>query len=101
MLLPDFATALATADEVVLTDIYAASEDPIPGVTVEALAEAVNRRRDRPVTVVRALDQVARAVADLARPGDLVITLGAGSIGVVPGQIVDELERRHGKEPAS
>jgi UDP-N-acetylmuramate--alanine ligase len=47
------------------------------------------------------LDQVARAVADLARPGDLVITLGAGSIGVVPGQIVDELERRHGKEPAS
>jgi hypothetical protein len=73
-LLPDFAAALAPADEIVLTDIYAASEAPIPGVTVEALAEAVNRRRARPVTVVKALDQVAVAVADLARPGDLVIT---------------------------
>ncbi len=97
-LLPDFAAALATADEVVLTDIYAASEAPIPGVTVEALAAAVNRRRAHPVVVVKPLDRVAAAVADLARPGDLVITFGAGSIGSVPGAIVRELERRHAAE---
>ena len=100
-LLPDFAAALAPADEIVLTDIYAASEAPIPGVTVEALAEAVNRRRARPVTVVKALDQVAGAVADLARPGDLVITLGAGSIGTVPAALTRELERRLATEAHS
>jgi UDP-N-acetylmuramate--alanine ligase len=100
-LLPEFAAALAAADEVVLTDIYAASEAPIPGVTVEALADAVNRRRERPVTVVKALDRVAEAVAALARPGDLVITLGAGSIGSVPHALVRALEGRHTAEASS
>ena len=100
-LLPEFAAALAPADEVVLTDIYAASEEPIPGVTVEALAEAVNRRRATPVTVVNRLEDVPAAVAALARPGDLVITLGAGSIGSVPAPLVRELERVHGTEVPS
>ncbi len=100
-LMPEFAAALAAADEVVLTDIYPAGEEPIPGVDVEALAAAVNRRRARPVSVVRALDRVAPAVAALAAPGDLVITLGAGSIGGVATQVVLELERLHGREAAS
>jgi UDP-N-acetylmuramate--alanine ligase len=100
-LMPEFAAALAAADEVVLTDIYAAGEDPIPGVDVDALAAAANRRRDRPVTVVRALDRVAPTVAALAAHGDLVITLGAGSIGGVAQQVVRELERLHGAEAAS
>jgi UDP-N-acetylmuramate--alanine ligase len=100
-LLPDFAAALAPADEIVLTDIYAASEAPIPGVTVEALAEAVNRRRSRPATVVKRVDAVAAALADLAKPGDLVITLGAGSIGTVAAALTRELERRHRSEAAS
>ncbi len=69
-LMREFGLALAAADEVVLTDIYAASEDPIPGVTVEALAAAVNTSRTHPVQVVAALDQVAPALAALARPGD-------------------------------
>ncbi len=100
-LMPDFAAVLATADEIVLTDIYAASEAPIPGVTVEALAVAVNRRRARPVLVVKALAGIPAAVADLARPGDLVITLGAGSIASVPAAITRELERRHATEARS
>jgi UDP-N-acetylmuramate--alanine ligase len=100
-LLPDFAAALAPADEIVLTDIYAASEQPIPGVTVEALAEAVNRRRSRPATVVKRVDAVAPAVAELARPGDLVITLGAGSIGTVAPALTRELEERHRSEATS
>ena len=93
-LLPDFAASLAPADEIVLTDIYAASEAPIPGVTVDALADAVNRRRARPVTVVKALDQVPAAVAALVRPGDLVITLGAGSIGQIPPAVVRAIDAR-------
>ncbi len=94
-LMNEFGAALAAADEVVLTGIYAASEDPIPGVTVDALAAAVNQGRATPVHVVPKLDDVAAKVAGLARSGDLVITLGAGSIGGLATQLVDELKRRH------
>jgi UDP-N-acetylmuramate--alanine ligase len=94
-LMNEFGTALAGADEVVLTGIYAASEDPIPGVTVEALAAVVNKGRSTPVHVVPKLEDVASRVADIARPGDLVITLGAGSIGGLATALVDELQRRH------
>jgi UDP-N-acetylmuramate--alanine ligase len=95
-LMAEFGTALATADEVVLTDIYAASEDPIAGITIEALAAAVNSARTTPVHLVPRLEQMAAAVADLARAGDLVLTLGAGSIGGLAATLVSELERRHG-----
>ena len=93
-LMEEFGQALAGADEVVLTGIYAAGESPIPGVTTEALAAAIDRVRATPVRLVPAIDGVATAVADLARAGDLVIVLGAGSIGTVAGELVAELERR-------
>jgi len=96
-LMDEFGAALATADEVVLTGIYAASEEPLPGITIEALAGTVNRRRSTPVHLVAKLEDMAARVADIARPGDLVITLGAGSIASLAGQLVAELERRHGK----
>ncbi len=99
-LMAEFGRALAAADEVVLTDIYAASEEPIPGITVEALAAAVSAGRPVPARVVKRLDEVAAAVADLARPGDLVLTLGAGSIGGLATALVAELERRHGPREA-
>ncbi len=99
-LMAEFGAALAAADEVVLTDIYAASEEPIPGITVEALAAAVSTGRARPAHVVRRLDDVAAAVAELARPGDLVLTLGAGSIGGLATALLAELERRHGSGEA-
>jgi UDP-N-acetylmuramate--alanine ligase len=92
-LMREFGLALASADEVVLTDIYAAIEDPIPCVTIEALAASINTSRATPARVVT-LDAIAATLADLARPGDLVITLGAGSIGGVAGAVVAELERR-------
>jgi UDP-N-acetylmuramate--alanine ligase len=93
-LMDEFGVALAQADDVILTDIYPASEEPIPGVTVEALAAAVNRHRATPVHVVRTVGDLPVAVADRARPGDLVLTLGAGSIGGVAPKLVAELERR-------
>jgi UDP-N-acetylmuramate--alanine ligase len=82
-----FGDALAGADEVVLTDIYAAGEPPIAGVTIEALDGAI-RRAGRSVHLVKNLDDVPGEVAKLARPNDLVITLGAGSIGAVPDRIL-------------
>ena len=93
-LMAEFGHALAQADEVVLTDIYAASEDPIPGVTLEALAAAVNTHRERPVHTVRTVGELPEAVARIARPGDLVLTLGAGSIAGVAANLVAALEAR-------
>jgi UDP-N-acetylmuramate--alanine ligase len=93
-LMREFGLALAAADEVVLTDIYAASEDPIPGVTVEALAAATNTTRATPARVVHAVADVPAAIAEIAQPGDLVITLGAGSIGGVARRVVEALEQR-------
>jgi UDP-N-acetylmuramate--alanine ligase len=91
-----FGPSLADADHVVLTDIYAAGEDPIPGVTVDSLAAAIRERTERPVDVVRNLEDVAPALARIARPGDLIITLGAGSIGSVPESLIQLLS---GSEP--
>jgi UDP-N-acetylmuramate--alanine ligase len=91
-LMSDFGAALARADHIVLTDIYPAGEEPIPGVTVDALAARVRQQTKSPVDVVVALDEVAPAVARVARPGDVVITLGAGSIASVPDRLVALLE---------
>ena len=90
-LLEEFGAALGGADEIVLTDIYPAGEAPIPGATAEAV-EAVVRRTGRPVQLVKALDRVPAAVAAAARPNDLVITLGAGSIGTMPDRILEALK---------
>jgi UDP-N-acetylmuramate--alanine ligase len=88
-----FGPSLAEADHVVLTDIYAAGEDPIPGVTIEALATAIRDRTRRPVDVVPLLRDVAPALARIVQPGDLVITLGAGSIGTVAEPLIELLSR--------
>jgi UDP-N-acetylmuramate--alanine ligase len=93
-LMQAFGPALAGADHIVLADIYAAGEEPIPGVTVDALASDIRRSVSVPVDVVPALGDVASAVARLARPGDVVITLGAGSIGTVPDQLLSLLAAR-------
>ena len=91
-----FARALAAADVVVLTDIFAAGETPIPGVTAERLAEAVRGEADGPVHQARTLDEAVSMVAGLARSGDLVLTLGAGSIGSVGGRLVEALRQENG-----
>jgi UDP-N-acetylmuramate--alanine ligase len=90
-LLHDFGPALALADEIVLTDIYPAGEDPIPGVTIDALADEMRKAVTGPVHVVARLDDVPAAVARWSRPGDMVITLGAGSIGAIGDRILEEI----------
>jgi UDP-N-acetylmuramate--alanine ligase len=92
LLMREFGSALAMADEIVLTDIYAAGEAPIPGVTLEAFASAVRSAARGSVHVVPSVDLLPEAVADLARPGDLVITLGAGSIGAIGERILEALK---------
>jgi UDP-N-acetylmuramate--alanine ligase len=91
-LIDAFGPALAGADHVVLTDIYAASEDPIPGVTIDALAAAIRQTLKVPLDVVPKLDDVVPAIMRVARPGDVVITLGAGSIGNLPDRLMGALD---------
>ncbi|HKB10927.1 MAG TPA: UDP-N-acetylmuramate--L-alanine ligase [Vicinamibacterales bacterium] len=91
-LLDAFGPALAGADHVVLTDIYAASEDPIPGITLDALAASIRRTLTAPLEVVPKLDDVVPAIVRAAKPGDLVITLGAGSIGSLPDRLLEALD---------
>jgi UDP-N-acetylmuramate--alanine ligase len=90
-LMAAFGPALASADHVVLTDIYAAGEDPIPGVTLDALGAAVGRSVSAPVDLVPRVDDVVAALLRVVKPGDVVITLGAGSIGAVADQLVAAL----------
>ncbi|MCI0572192.1 MAG: UDP-N-acetylmuramate--L-alanine ligase [Myxococcaceae bacterium] len=76
----EFATAFNDADVLLLTGIYAASEDPIEGVTGEALVEAIRAHGHRDVTYVEKRTDLARALAERVHEGDLVVTLGAGDI---------------------
>ena len=92
-LLDAFGPALRDADEIVLTDIYAASEEPIEGVTIEALADAVRSGSGRPVHVAKDLDAVIPELLRIVRPGDAVLTLGAGSIGLLPPRLIEALGR--------
>src|SRR6266550_4631019 len=95
-LMDAFGPALHDADEIVLTDIYAAGEEAIAGVTIDALADAVRAGSGRTVYVARQLDEVIPVLLKIARSGDAVLTLGAGSIGSLPAQLVDALNRRGG-----
>jgi UDP-N-acetylmuramate--alanine ligase len=93
-LLGAFGPALAAADHVVLTDIYAAGEDPIAGATLDALARAIRGSIAVPLDVAPTLDDLTAAVVRTARPGDMVITLGAGSISSVPNRLIELLSAR-------
>ncbi len=91
-----FGPALAAADEVVLTDIYAAGEDPLPGITLDALAVRVAPHLAGRLHVAPGLDEAVTAALGRLRSGDAVITLGAGSISAASFQILAALERRGG-----
>jgi UDP-N-acetylmuramate--alanine ligase len=78
-LLDEFASAFGEADQLWLTDIYAASEPAIPGVDSTVLAQAI-RARGQSVEYVPDVREVGSAVFEAARPGDLLLFLGAGDI---------------------
>jgi len=95
LLMDEFGRAFAGADVVVLTDIYAAGEDPIEGATLDALAGAIGKEFRGELRVVPALKDVPTELATLATPGDLVVLLGAGSIGSIAPSVVAALGGRN------
>jgi UDP-N-acetylmuramate--alanine ligase len=76
-----FGNALAAADEVVVTEIYPARESPVEGVTAKLVVDAVSERRPgMPLAYQPGLDASARYLTGRIRPGDLVLTVGAGDV---------------------
>jgi UDP-N-acetylmuramate--alanine ligase len=90
-LLQEFATSFNDADVLFLTSIYAASEDPIPGITSEALGELITSYGHRDVTHVEKRVDLARAILPRLREGDIVLTLGAGDITAVGPELLQLL----------
>ncbi len=76
----EFGAAFDGADRLVVTDVYPASERPIPGVSGQMIAESISARGHRGVTYQRRLQHVHRDVGNMLASGDLVLSLGAGNI---------------------
>jgi UDP-N-acetylmuramate--alanine ligase len=80
-LVHEFAVALASADAVCVTEIYAAREEPLPGVSARLIVEELARvRPGMPIAWTPALDDGVRVVSSWAQAGDTVLTLGAGDV---------------------
>jgi UDP-N-acetylmuramate--alanine ligase len=89
-LLEEFGGAFFLADRVIVTDIYAAGELPIPGVSAATVADSLVRHGHPSVVMEPRLDQVPRLVKSMVRPGDIVLTLGAGDVWKVGELLVRE-----------
>ena len=86
----DFVRVLSTVDALVLSEVYSAGEAPIVAADGRALARAVRVAGKVEPVFVDSIDALADAVTTVVQDGDVVITMGAGSIGGVPGQLAHE-----------
>jgi UDP-N-acetylmuramate--alanine ligase len=90
-LMDEFAQAFGDADAVHVLDIYAASEQPIEGVTGQRLAEVIRERSGRRVLFAESVGEAAARLAEDARDGDLVLTLGAGNVSQAGPLVLEAL----------
>ena len=94
LLLKEFGNAFKEADVLVLTDIYAAGEKPIEGVTGESMLKEVIETTSQDVSYIPNVDEIADYLVDFVEEGDLVITMGAGNVYKVGEELVEMLKRR-------
>jgi UDP-N-acetylmuramate--alanine ligase len=85
----DFVKVIGQADQVLLSEVYAAGEAPIVAADGRALARALRVAGQVEPLFVADIQDMARAIRDSARDGDVVLCMGAGSIGTVPTQLID------------
>jgi UDP-N-acetylmuramate--alanine ligase len=90
-LMDEFATAFADADTLCLLDIYPASEKPIAGITAEALVSRIAGAGKLRVAYASSFADAVATVAALAQPGDMVLTLGAGSVSQLGAMLLQKL----------
>jgi UDP-N-acetylmuramate--alanine ligase len=94
----EFATAFQDADSLVVLDIYAASEPPIEGITGQALAGRISEKGKRASYAGSFADGAAQVVAS-AQPGDMILTLGAGSVSQLGPMILAKLQENDAVSP--
>jgi UDP-N-acetylmuramate--alanine ligase len=90
-LIDEFGTAFHQADDLYLLDIYAASEQSIEGVSTQALLEKIRSYGHRSAHYVSNMEEGVAEIARAARPGDLIITMGAGNISQAADKILEKL----------
>jgi len=91
-LLEEFTTAFADADSLYVLDIYAASEKPIEGISGEALARTICEKGGRSAQYVSSFADAVSSAAEVAREGDMILTLGAGSVSQLGPMILEKLK---------
>jgi UDP-N-acetylmuramate--alanine ligase len=90
-LMHEFATCFDDASTVEMLDIYAASEEPIPGVTTQALVADIGRRED--VKYAASAEEAVAEVVARAQDGDAIVTLGAGNVSQIAPLVLEKLNR--------
>jgi UDP-N-acetylmuramate--alanine ligase len=93
-LMEEFTTAFSNADSLFVLDIYAASEKPIDGISGEGLARTIREQGGRSAQYVKSFGNAVSAAAAVAEEGDMILTLGAGSISQLGPMIVEKLKER-------
>jgi len=93
-LLQEFGAAFNDADNIFVLDIYAASEQPIPGITGQSVVESIRKLGARPAQYVASFEEAARAASAVAEPGDMILTLGAGNVSHLGPQLLEQLQAR-------
>jgi UDP-N-acetylmuramate--alanine ligase len=91
-LFEDFCTCFNDADSVIVADVYEAGETPIEGASRDALVEGLRNRGHRHVSALEGPDKLAEVIKAEAKPGDLVVCLGAGSISAWANALPAQLE---------
>jgi UDP-N-acetylmuramate--alanine ligase len=91
-LLEEFFTAFNQADSLVVMDIYAAGEKPIPGVSGQALYEGIRKHGHKDVTFISDREKIVEHMVSVLKKGDLMITLGAGDVWKLGEQVVERLK---------
>jgi UDP-N-acetylmuramate--alanine ligase len=95
-LIEEFATAFGDADTLFVLDIYAASEKPIEGISGEVLARTIREKGGRSTEYASSFANAVTAAAGVAEAGDMILTLGAGSVSQLGPMILEKLKDREG-----
>ena len=90
----EFSNAFHDADTILLLDIYAASEPPIEGITAETLAEEIRTVGQQDARYVPSFADAVNAISEVVQPGDMILTLGAGSVSQLGAMILERLSRK-------
>jgi UDP-N-acetylmuramate--alanine ligase len=98
MFVKEFGEALGLADQVVVLEVFAPGEEAIPGASGVAMASHVPLPADQ-VVFEPSWSKVAQHLADRAKPGDVVMTLGAGDIAMIGSEVLDLLRLREAINP--